>query len=154
LAVLGGTALNGDVEANGNVDVTGTVSAATITAGVKMFTIDHPLDPENKTLHHACIESNEIMNLYSGNVVLNQNGEATIELPAWFEALNTDTRYQLTCVGGFANVFIKEKLSGNRFAIGGGYEGLEVSWQLTAVRHDKFALDNPLQVEKDKEVKR
>ena len=36
--------------------------------GVKAFTMDHPLDPANKSLMHVAAESNEVINFYSGNV--------------------------------------------------------------------------------------
>ncbi|MFN0031575.1 MAG: hypothetical protein ACKVOR_05395 [Flavobacteriales bacterium] len=159
LAVLGETELNGNVTANGNIDVVGTVDANhldanTVSAAVKMFKIDHPLDPQNKYLQHACVESNEMMNIYTGNVMMNASGEAEVTMPAWFDALNEDCRYQLTCVGGFANIFVKEKMNSGHFVIAGGTAGLEVSWQVTAVRHDEFATQNPLQVEVSKSVKR
>ncbi len=32
-----------------------------ITAGVKDFKIDHPLDPTNKYLYHSSVESSEMM---------------------------------------------------------------------------------------------
>lgn len=51
---------------------------------------------------HAAVESPDIKNLYDGVVVRDTNGEALIELPEWFEALNRDVRYQLTCIGGVA----------------------------------------------------
>src|SRR5205807_7663639 len=78
----------------GNVNITGTLSS-----GVKDFRIDHPVDPANKYLVHASVESSEMINLYSGNVPLDANGEAVVHLPDWFEALNRDFRYQLTAVG-------------------------------------------------------
>src|SRR5262249_43580315 len=81
----------GDVSVSGNLSVPGT----------KNFKTDHPLDPENKYLVHAAIESAEVLNLYSGNVVTDSNGEAVIQLPDWFEAVNRDFRYQLTVIGSF-----------------------------------------------------
>lgn len=54
-------------------------------SGVKLFVIDHPFDPENKILKHAAIESNEILNHYRGNIELDNDGKATIELPHYFE---------------------------------------------------------------------
>jgi len=50
--------------------------------------------------------------------------------------VNRDASYQLTCIGGHAPVYIASKISGNRFKIAGGTPGLEVSWQVTAVRSD------------------
>jgi len=73
-----------------------------------------------------------------------------VELPDWFEALNKDFRYQLTCIGGFAPVYIAEKINGNRFRVAGGSAGLEVSWQVTGVRHDAYADAHRIQVEQEK----
>jgi len=130
---------------SGNVRVQGTL---TKTAG--SFQIDHPLDPENKYLQHSFVESPDVMNIYNGNMVLDSRGEAWIDLPDWFEALNKDFRYQLTCLGNFAPVYIAEKISGNRFKIAGGAPGLEISWQVTGIRHDPYIEAHPLQVEKEK----
>ncbi len=129
----------------GNVQVTGTINK-----GAVGFQIDHPLDPENKYLHHSGVESPDMMNVYNGNVVLDARGEAVVELPDYFEALNRDFRYQLTCIGGFAPVYISQKISGNQFTIAGGVPGMEVSWQVTGIRHDRFAEANRIQVEVDK----
>lgn len=72
-----------------------------------------------------------------------------VELPEWFEALNKDFRYQLTCISGFAPVYVKDKIEGNRFVISGGQPGLEVSWQVTGIRKDPFAEANRLPVEEE-----
>ena len=42
-----------------------------------------------------------------------------MELPEWMDALNEDFRYQLTCLGQFAPVYIAEEVSDNRFKIAG-----------------------------------
>jgi len=128
--------------------VTGTLSKS---AG--SFKIDHPLDPENKTLSHSFVESPDMMNIYNGNAELDQRGEAVIELPDWFEALNRDFRYQLTTIGGFAPVYVAEEIVGNRFRIAGGTAGMKVSWQVTGIRHDPYAEQNPIVVEADKPEK-
>jgi hypothetical protein len=130
---------------SGNVSVTGTLSK-----GGGSFKIDHPLDPENKYLYHSFVESPDMMNIYNGNVTLDANGEATVTLPDWFEALNMEFRYQLTCIGGFAQVYIAEEIADNQFKIAGGTPGLKVSWQVTGVRHDAFAEANRIPVEVDK----
>ena len=117
-------------------------------SGEKNFRIDHPLDPENKYLIHRSIESDDRLNLYNGNVVLNKNGEAIVELPVWFEALNTDFRYQLTAVGAPApKLYVAEKIKENSFKIAGGKKGMEVSWQITGIRKDEFADGKSAQVE-------
>ena len=91
-----------------------------------------------------------MMNVYNGNVVLDKNGKAVVEMPDWFDALNRNFRYQLTCIGGFAPVYIAQKIKNNRFTIDGGTGGLEVSWQVTGIRRDPFAEANRIKVEVDK----
>ncbi len=130
---------------SGDAHVTGT-----FTAGVKSFKIDHPLDPENRYLVHSCVESDDMMNIYNGNVTLDARGESSVEMPDWFEALNQDFRYQLTCIGGFAPVYVAETITGNRFTIAGGEPGMVVSWQVTGVRHDPLAVASRVVVEQDK----
>jgi hypothetical protein len=112
--------------------------------------IDHPLDPENMYLYHSSVESSEMMNVYSGNVILDGNGGAWVVLPDWFEALNKEYRYQLTCIGGHANVYIDQEIENNRFKIAGGHAGLKVSWQVTGIRQDAYAEANKLLVEEYK----
>lgn len=129
----------------GAVDINGH-----LTKSSGSFKIDHPLDPANKYLHHSFVESSDMKNIYDGVAVLDANGEAVIELPLWFEALNRDFRYQLTCIGGYAPVYIAEKLHANRFKIAGGTPNLEVSWQVTGIRQDAWANAHPCPVEEDK----
>ena len=115
-----------------------------------VVSLDNPLDPENKYLNHANIGSSEMLNVYSGNAVLDKNGEAWVELAEWVEALNSDFRYQLTCIGGNSSVYIAEEVSGNRFKIAGGISGMKISWQLTGVRKDPWVQEHPLIVDKEK----
>jgi hypothetical protein len=130
---------------DGNINVTGS-----ITAGTKDFKIDHPLDPANKYLYHASVESSEMMNIYTGNVVTDELGLATVKLPDWFEAENTDFRYQLTVIGQFAQAIIKDKIAKGQFRIMTNASHVEVSWQITAVRQDAYAKAHPLVVEQQK----
>jgi hypothetical protein len=89
--------------------------------------------------------------IYNGNVTLDANGEAWIELDEWFQALNQDFRYQLTPIGGPApGLYIAEKIQNNRFKIAGGVPGMEVSWQVTGIRHDAYAEAHPIPVEEGK----
>ncbi len=142
----------------GDITVTGTISK-----GVCNFKIDHPLDPANKYLIHTGIESPDMMNLYNGNVILDTAGEAWVELPDYFSALNMDFRYQLTPIGTPGpNLYIAEEIFDhefegktvdynqktstqhleitlNKFKIAGGEPGMKVSWQVTGIRHDRFA---------------
>lgn len=121
--------------------------AGTLTKSSGAFKIDHPLDPANKFLYHSFVESPDMKNIYDGVVTLDANGQATVLLPAWFEALNREFRYQLTCIGGYAPVYIAAEVSNNQFTIAGGSPGLKVSWQVTGVRHDPYAESNRIAVE-------
>jgi hypothetical protein len=129
----------------GNVHVNGT-----LTASNKDFKIDHPLDPENKYLYHSCVESDEMMNVYSGTVRLDSHGKAVVTLPNWFGALNRDYRYQLTCIGGYAPVYIAQEIADSQFTIAGGTPELKVSWQVTGIRDDAYARAHPMVVEEEK----
>ena len=114
-------------------------------SGTKSFVIDHPLDPENKMLKHFCAESPEVLNIYRGNVVLNENGEAVVTLPEYFSEININFSYYLTPIGGAApELHVKEEVNGNSFVIGGGTENLKVSWVLYAERNDKYIQANPI----------
>lgn len=114
------------------------------------FQIDHPGDPQNKYLNHFFVESPEMKNVYDAVVVLDASGEAVVTLPAWFEILNSDFRYQLTCIGAFAPVFVAQEIQDGSFRIAGGKPGMKVSWQVTGVRKDPWALAHQLPVEQEK----
>ncbi|MCK5562338.1 MAG: hypothetical protein KAJ51_17190 [Thermoplasmata archaeon] len=145
--ITGATAITGAVAIAGAVGIVGSLG----TVGPKWFVIDHPLDPKNKTLTHASVESPDTKTLYDGTVVLDENDNASVELPTYFEALNKDFRYQLTCIGEHADVYISQEVTNNTFKIAGGESGMKISWQVTGIRHDKSAEDNPLVVVQDKE---
>jgi hypothetical protein len=130
---------------NGNVYITGN-----LTKGGGSFKIDHPLDPRNKYLYHSFVESPDMMNIYNGNVILDKEGRAVVELPEWFEALNRDFRYQLTCIGGFAPMYVEKEVADNSFTIAGGKEGMKVSWQVTGIRKDAYADKHRIAVEEEK----
>jgi hypothetical protein len=111
------------------------------------FRIDHPLDPAHKYLSHSFVESPDKKNIYDGVVTLDESGVAVVTLPTYFEALNMDFRYQLTCIGGYAPVYIAEEIVANQFTIAGGTPGPKVSWQVTGTRHDPYANQHRIQVE-------
>lgn len=138
-----GTALAGDFL--GNVRVTGI-----LTKGGGSFRIDHPLDPQNKYLSHSFVESPDMMNIYNGNTTTDASGEAVVELPSYFDALNREFRYQLTVIGQFAQAIVLEKIKGNQFKVKTDKPRVEVSWQVTGVRKDKFAEQNRIQTEVEK----
>jgi hypothetical protein len=138
---------SGDVIIEGNLNVQGTVSK-----GGGSFRIDHPLEPEDRYLVHSFVESSERLNVYTGNVVLGDDGVAAVELPEWFEPLNRDFRYQLTPIGAPGpGLYIASEIANGAFRIAGGEPGMKVSWQVTAVRHDPWAEANRMEVEPLKE---
>ncbi|MDW8335321.1 MAG: hypothetical protein RMM53_14005, partial [Bacteroidia bacterium] len=126
----------------GQVQVQGTLSKS---AG--SFKIDHPLDPENKYLVHSFVESPDMMNVYNGNVTTDARGYAVVTLPEWFEALNTDFRYQLTVIGQFAQAIIAQEIRNNQFVIRTDKPHVKVSWQVTGIRKDPYAQQYRIQVE-------
>lgn len=108
-------------------------------SGTKSFMIDHPMDPENKFLFHYSTESPEVLNSYSGNVTLDGNGQAWVQLPDYFETINIDPRYQLTAIGLPAPMLhVSSQVQDNEFQISGGQAGMEVSWEIKAKRNDPF----------------
>ncbi len=118
----------------GNVRISGSIAK-----GSGTFEIDHPLDPANKYLYHSFVESPDMLNIYNGNASTDANGFATIALPSYFEAENMDFKYQLTCIGQFAQAIVKEEVAGNKFIIQTDKPNVKVSWQVTGVRNDAFA---------------
>ncbi|GAB5399653.1 MAG: hypothetical protein Aureis2KO_12380 [Aureisphaera sp.] len=138
----------GDVMVASDITIGGTMSAA-----AKAFKIDHPLDPDNKYLVHNSIESNERINIYSGNISTDEEGYAIVQLPEYMTALNKDFKYQLTIVDkSFAQAIIWEPLQSetNSFVIKTNTPNISVSWQVTGTRQDTWALENPMQVEVEK----
>lgn len=129
----------------GNVSITGNISK-----GGGTFKIDHPMDPENKYLYHSFVESPDMMNVYNGNIVTNEMGEAIVELPDYFQALNSDFRYQLTAIGTFAQVIVKEKIENGKFVVASSEPNVEISWQVTGIRKDPYAIANRVVPEVEK----
>ncbi|UCE39168.1 MAG: hypothetical protein JSW00_08115 [Thermoplasmata archaeon] len=142
----GNVYIENDLDIDGDCDIAGTLSK-----GGGCFKIDHPLDPENKYLYHSFVESPDMMNVYNGNITLNDSGEAWIVLPYWFETLNRDFRYQLTPIGEPGpNLYIAEEIINNQFKIAGGKSGMQVSWQVTGIRQDPWAEKYRIPMEENK----
>jgi trimeric autotransporter adhesin len=131
----------------GDVNVMGSVSNS---GGA--FKIDHPLDPANKYLYHSFVESPEMKNVYDGTIVTGGDGLATVTMPDWFEALNSDFRYQLTVIGQFAQAIVASEIANNAFTIRTDKPNVKVSWQVTGIRQDAWAKAHriPVEVEKDR----
>ena len=130
----------------GKVRVTGNLSKA---GGG--FEIDHPLDPENRYLSHSFVESPDMLNVYNGTVTTDGNGEAAVALPGYFNALNHQCCYQLTVIGQFAQAIVaKEVGQNNEFTIKTSEPRVTVSWQVTGIRQDPWAVANRIEAEADK----
>lgn len=125
-------------------NTTGTVvvAGAFTAVGAKSFTIPHPLD-NTKTISHAAVESPEVLNRYSGNIVTGSDGKAIVTLPAYFGAINKDPRYVLTPIGGLVQVTVSKEIAGNRFEIETSKPNVKVSWAVEAVRNDAYMQANP-----------
>jgi hypothetical protein len=147
-----GTNVVFSVDANGNGFLAGNLNiTGNLSKGSGSFRIDHPLDPANKYLSHSFVESPDMMNIYNGVIVLDSKGEASVTLPDYFQALNSDFRYQLTAIGAPGpNLYVAEEISGNHFKVAGGKPGRKVSWQVTGVRQDAYANAHRINVEEDK----
>ncbi len=130
---------------SGDGAVTGSFSKAS-----GSFKIDHPLAPATKYLQHSFVESPDMKNVYDGLVTLDAKGEATVKLPSYFEVLNRDVRYQLTPLGAFSPLYVKQRIAKGRFMIAGGSPGQEVCWQLTGIRQDPWAEAHRVVVEESK----
>jgi hypothetical protein len=131
---------------NGDVWVTGDLFVQGLS-----HRLDHPANPANRTLEHASVDAPERLNMYSGTVTLDQDGQATVRMPRYIRAFNRDYRYQLTPIGAQApGLYVARKIERNSFAIAGGVPGQEVCWQVTGVRQDAWAQKHPLRVERTK----
>lgn len=140
------TTITGNVKIASNLNVRGSISK-----GSGTFVIDHPTSPRTKLLYHSFVESPDAKNIYDGVVKLNALGEATIQLPEYFEALNEDFRYQyFPLYEPMPGLYIKKEIKNNEFTIAGGAPRGEVSWQVTGVRHDPYIIANPIRVEVEK----
>jgi hypothetical protein len=134
----------------GNVQFTTLVVSGNLTKSVTNFLIDHPLDPHNKLLSYSAVESNDVKNIYDGVADLDDNGEATVQLPDYFEALNKDFRYQYFAMHEpMPNLYVTE-VHDNRFMLKGGIPHGQVSWQITGKRNDAYVRTHTIYGEVDK----
>ncbi len=121
--------------------------------GGKPFVIDHPLDPENRTLRHLAVESPEGLCLYRGRVKLSEDGSRLVKMPDYFTEL-VDAReatVNLTAIGRhpFASSYEwNEDFSGFTAF---GEPGAEVAWQVMAERRDPAFLQSKKPIEMDKD---
>ena len=133
-----------DIEVFGDMHCDGQLSK-----GSGTFKINHPLDPENKYLYHSFVESPEMRNMYYGQVQTT-GMKAIVTMPDWWHALNgtdkTEFNYQLTPIGKKAILWVSKELENGSFEISSDVE-CKISWQVSAIRHDKIAEENRVIVE-------
>ncbi len=130
----GNTTISGNINVGGNSTVTGT----------KSFIIDDPRDPANKYLKHFSVESNEILNIYRGVIAFDASGEAVVQLPDYYDAINKNATYQLTPIGAsMPNIYIASEVMNGSFKIAGGVPNKKISWTVTAERNDINIRNNP-----------
>ncbi len=113
------------------------VRAASFSTGTLVFSMDHPSDPMNKILNQYALGSSEPTLVYSGVAYIGNNGRVEVQLPEYFDDINTNPRIQLTGVGTF-EVYVAEEVKGNHFVIG-GKPGTKVYWTVIAERKDIHA---------------
>lgn len=88
--------------------------------------------------------------MYRGTVTTDDDGNASVELPSYFEDLNRDFSYQLTVVGQPAQAFVSDEISANRFTIRTDPANVKVCWQVTGIRQDAWAEKNRIVVDEEK----
>jgi hypothetical protein len=121
--------------------------------GTKSFQIDHPLYPETHFLNHFCTEGPEPYNTYRGNVVTDENGYATIALPAYFDSINRDPTYHLTVIDNsddFVLAKVVREIQHNEFVIRTSKPYVKVSWEVKAIRNDRWVQKYGYQTEQEK----
>ncbi len=123
----------------GNAQLPGELTVGVVSKSSGDFKIDDPIDPGGKYLRHSFVESPDMMNIYNGNITTNADGLAVVEMPAWFEALNRDFRYQLTVIGQFAQAIVGSEMADRKFTIRTDKGKVKVSWQVTGIRQDAWA---------------
>lgn len=127
-------------------------------SGNKSFRIDDPRDPENRYLFHYCAEGPEPLNVYSGSVVTDASGHASVELPEYFELINRDPRIQLTVDNdGEDMVFAMAMggVKGRTFRLKTSKGRVKVYWEVKAVRNDPYVrrYGAPVEVEKPESLR-
>jgi hypothetical protein len=101
----------------------------------KAFIIDHPDDPKNQYLVHACLEGPEVGVFYRGKGVITDNCSTTIQLPIYTKKLAYDYTVQLTPIGNSKRQIVLEcsEVEDCRFTVYG--ENVEFFWLVHANRN-------------------
>jgi hypothetical protein len=124
------------IDRKGKVTIFGPLASQT-----KLFVIDHPTRPGMK-LAHSCLEGPEIGVYYRGTGRLT-DGEATVTLPHYFEALTLkqDRTVTLTAKGREPFLLSFEDIHEGSFKVYGTKPDGEFCWEVKAVRADVEALE-------------
>jgi len=126
---------------DGDVYVNGVLSALN-----KQFKIDDPLDPAHKYLVHSSVESSDMLNLqrqHQDRRARLRHGHDAALVPG----VEPQFRYQLTIVGTRGwNARVVKEIEHNRFTIQTDQPNVKVSWQVTGIRHDRYANAHRTQV--------
>jgi hypothetical protein len=149
-AGMGGAGLGFAGSFTGDVTITGSLSVS----GTKHFRIRRPPRSRQQVSLPCRVRVLRGVGSLQWQRGSDQNGVAVVRLPKWFEALNTDFRYQLTAIGGPApNLHVAQEAHQRSFSIAGGAPGMKVSWQITGVRNDAWAKAHPMAVEVNKTLR-
>ena len=116
------------------------IASGALRATSKQFAIAHPEKPDHQ-LVHACLEGPENAVYYRGVARL-QQGEATIHLPGYFEALTHQVgrTVQLTAKGPTPFLLSYGEIEDGQFRVCGDAAEGEFSWEVKAIRRDVEAL--------------
>lgn len=142
----------------GQADNTAIYAYGDIAGSSKSFIIDHPIDPANKYLKHFSIESDEVLLIYRGQAILDENGKAYIELKDYQKAISKNITYSLTPIGSPTIFYVEEEVDeAGLFVIAGDKPGAKVNWTIYAERDDAYFKAYPskkvIEIEKTEETK-
>lgn len=118
----------GNTTIYGNVNVNGTITADAYVTDSKRI----GGDPEEGATEAASL-SQSADTRRCGRAILDEAGEGVVEVAPLQDREFAAYGYQLTCVGGYAPVYVAERYDGKSFKIAGGVPGLEVSWEIHGI---------------------
>ena len=125
------------------VDGTNPVS---LTGASKNFVIPHPTDPD-RWLVHACIEGPEAAVFHRGESLLDENGRAAVNLPAYFSTLTKPGTESvlltpvLEAEGDAFGPVAATRVRDNSFTIRAHEARQRVAWLVEATRADVITFD-------------
>ncbi|MDD2636925.1 MAG: hypothetical protein PHW82_15640, partial [Bacteroidales bacterium] len=94
----------------------------------------------------------EALVMYRGKILLNDNGEARVEMPSYFKALTKENEatVQITCIGKPFGIGYEWNNNFGEFVVY-GEANREISWMVMADRDDPYMQNNrtPVVIKKD-----